>query len=90
MGSTKTEKESNTLSGSEISVPLHSPQVKKIIGNVTAKNFWKERLPLIANMLFVSKNISLEKVTFMNSSCFVICELKWIVFMAIVSIFVSK
>ena len=67
MGSTKTEKESNTLSGSEISVPLHSPQVKKNIGNVTAKNFLKERLPLITNMLFVSKNISLEKVAFMNS-----------------------
>ena len=35
-------------------------------------------------MLFVSKNISLEKVAFMNSSCCVICELNWIVFMAIV------
>ena len=48
---------------------------------MTAKNFLKERLPLIANMLFVSKNVSLEKVAFMNSSCFVICELNWIVFM---------
>ena len=35
-------------------------------------------------MLFVSKNISLEKVAFMNSSCFVICELNWLVFMGIV------
>ena len=42
---------------------LHSLQVKKIIiGIVTAKNFLKERLPLIANMLFLSKNILLEKV----------------------------
>ena len=31
-------------------------------------------------MLFVSKNCSLEKVTFMNSSCFIICELNWVVF----------
>ena len=44
----------------------------------------------IANMLFVSKNISLEKGTFMNSSCFVICELNWIVFMAIVKHFRVK
>ena len=88
MGSTKTEKESNTLSGSVISVPLHSLQV--IIGNVTAKNFLKERLPIIANTWFVSKNISLEKVVFMNSSCFVICELNWIVFMAIVKHFRVK
>ena len=35
-------------------------------------------------MLFVSKNCSLEKVAFMNSSCFIICELNWIVFMTIV------
>ena len=38
-------------------------------------------------MLFVSKNCSLEKVAFMNSSCFIICELNWIVFMAIVKEF---
>ena len=38
-------------------------------------------------MLFVSKNCSLEKVAFMNSSCFIICELNWIVFMAIVKHF---
>ena len=38
-------------------------------------------LPLIANMLFVSKNCLLEKVAFVNSSCFMICELNWIVFM---------
>ena len=113
--------------------------VKKIIGNVTAKNYLKESLsilcfiiqgkgsswkrfdpeilfivifrifdatefflfmhamkyrkgflPLIANMLFVSKNCSLVKVAFMNSSCFIICELNWIVFMAIVKHFRVK
>ena len=41
-------------------------------------------------MLFVSKKCSLEKVTFMNSSCFIICELNWIVFMAIVKHFRVK
>ena len=41
-------------------------------------------------MLFVSKNISLEKVALMNLSCFVICELNWIVFMAIVKHFRGK
>ena len=41
-------------------------------------------------MLFVSKNCSLEKVAFMNSSCFIICELNWIVFMAIVKHFHVK
>ena len=57
---------------------------------MTAKTFLKGRLPLIANMLFVSKNISLEKVAIMNSSCFVICELNWIFFMAIVKHFRVK
>ena len=32
-------------------------------------------------MLFASKNCSLEKVAFMNSSCFMTFELNWIVFM---------
>ena len=41
-------------------------------------------------MLFVSKNCSLEKVAFMNSLCFMICELNWIVFMAIVKHFLVK
>ena len=41
-------------------------------------------------MLFVSKDLSLEKVAFMNSSCVVICELNWIVFMAIVKHFRVK
>ena len=42
-------------------------------------------------MLFVSKNCSLEKVAFMNSSCFIICELlNWIVFMARVKHFRVK
>ena len=41
-------------------------------------------------MLFVSKSYSLEKVAFMNSSCFIICELNWIVFMEIVKHFRVK
>ena len=41
-------------------------------------------------MLFVSNNCSLEEVVFMNSSCFIICELNWIVFMAIVKHFRVK
>ena len=42
-------------------------------------------------MLFVSLKFSLEKVAFMNSSCnFIICELNWIVFMAIVKHFRVK
>ena len=41
-------------------------------------------------MLFVSNNCSLEKVVFMNSSCFIICEFNWIVFMAIVKHFRVK
>ena len=41
-------------------------------------------------MLFVSKNCSLEKVAFMNSSCFIICELNRIVFRAIVKHFRVK
>ena len=42
-------------------------------------------------MLFVSKHCSLEKVAFMNSSCFIICKLNWIVsFYAKVKHFVSK
>ena len=55
MGSTNTENESNTLSGSVISVVLlfylfifllNSAQSsgKKVIGNVTAKNYLKESL----------------------------------------------
>ena len=139
MGSTKTENDwTNRTPYVDLWSTLHSLQVKTIIGNVTAKNYLKERLscilcfiiqgkgsswkrfdpeiyccniahiwhdwvsslharnevegvlPLIANMLFVSKNCSLEKVAFMNSSCFMICELNWIVFMAIVKHFLVK
>ena len=46
--------------------------------------------PLIANLLFVSKNISLEKVASINSSCFIICKLNSIVFLAIVKHFHVK
>ena len=38
-------------------------------------------------MLFASINFSLEEVVFMNSSYFVICEVNWIVSMAIVKHF---
>ena len=64
MGSTKTEKESNTLSGSEISVfwlfvflysTLHSLQVTKIIGNVTAKNYLKGACRLFCASFFKEK-----------------------------------
>ena len=41
-------------------------------------------------MLFVSKNCSLEKVAVMNLPCFMICELNWIVFMAIVKHFLVE
>ena len=61
MGSTKTEKESNTLSGSVISVVccLHSLEVKKIIiGNVTAKNYLKESLSSIFCFIIQGKGSS--------------------------------
>ena len=45
MGSAKTENESNTLSGSVINSA--QPSGKKIIGNVTAKNYLKESLSSI-------------------------------------------
>ena len=41
-------------------------------------------------MWFVSKNCSLEKVAFMNSSRFIICELNWVVVTAIVKHFRVK
>ena len=70
----------------------------EVHGNLTRLSFLSSRTqwnrkrfsPLRANMLFVSKNCSLEKVAFMNSSCFIICELNWIVFMAIVKHFRVK
>ena len=70
----------------------------EVHGNLTRLSFLSSRTqwnrkrfsPLRANMLFVSKNSSLEKVAFMNSSCFIICELNWIVFMAIVKHFRVK
>ena len=70
----------------------------EVHGNLTRLSFLSSRTqwsrkrfsPVIANMLFVSKNCSLEKVAFMNSSCFIICELNWIVFMAIVKHFRVK
>ena len=68
MGSTKTEKESNTLSGSVISVVwlfvlfvLNSASQssgKKIIGNVTAKNYLKESLSSILCFIIQGKGSS--------------------------------
>ena len=64
MGSTKTEKESSTLSGSVISFVwlfvLNSAQSsgKKIIGNVTAKNYLKESLPSILCFIVQGKGSS--------------------------------
>ena len=65
MGSTKTEKESNTLSGSVISVVwlvvLNSAQSsgkKKKIGNVTVKNSLKEGLSTILCFIIQGKGSS--------------------------------
>ena len=41
-------------------------------------------------MLFLLKIVLLEKVASMNSSRFIICELNWIVFVAIVKHFRVK
>ena len=53
MGSTKTENEWNTLSGSVIYSTQSS--VKKIIGNVTAKNYLKESLSSILRFIIKGK-----------------------------------
>ena len=63
MGSTKTKNESNTISGSVISVVwlsvflFNSAQSsgKRIVGNVTAKNYLKESLSSILCSLFKEK-----------------------------------
>ena len=56
MGSTKTENEWNTLSGSVI----HSARSlgKKVIGNVTAKNYLKESLSSILCFIIQGKGSS--------------------------------
>ena len=58
MGSTKTEKESNTLSGSGISVATLCLQVKKMIGNVTAKKYVKDGLLFIFCFIIQGKGSS--------------------------------
>ena len=56
MGSTKTENESNTLSGSVTTVFS-----KKIIGNVTAKNYLKESLSSILCFIIQGKGFSWKR-----------------------------
>ena len=56
MGSTKTENESNTLSGSVINSAQSSR--KKKIGNVTAKNYLKESLSSILCFIIQGKGSS--------------------------------
>ena len=58
MGSTKTENESNTLSGSVINSAQSSG--KKKVGNVTAKNYLKESLSSILCFIIQGKGSSWE------------------------------
>ena len=60
MGSTKTENESNTLSGSVINSAQSSGK-KKIIGNVTAKNYLKESLSSILCFIIQGKGSSWKR-----------------------------
>ena len=59
MGSTKTENESNTLSGSVINSA--QPSGKKIIGNVTAKKYLKESLSSILCFIIQGKGSSRKR-----------------------------
>ena len=59
MGSTKTENESNTLGGSVINSAQSSG--KKIIGNVTAKNYLKESLSSILCFIIQGKGSSWKR-----------------------------
>ena len=59
MGSTKTDNESNTLSGSVINSA--QPSGKKIIGNVTAKNYLKESLSSILCFIIQGKGSSWKR-----------------------------
>ena len=59
MGSTKTENESNTLSGSVVNSAQSSG--KKIIGNVTAKNYLKESLSSILCFIIRGKGSSWKR-----------------------------
>ena len=74
---------------------------KKIIGNVTAKNYLKESLWSILRFIINRKGSSWDQFDpeiyfvailrmVVNSSCCVICELNWKVFMAIVKHFPVK
>ena len=55
MGSTKTENESNTLSGSAINSAQSSGKKIIIIRNVTAKNYLKESLSSILCFIIQGK-----------------------------------
>ena len=57
---------------------------------VDSQEFFERKIASNSKYVVCFKNISLEKVAFMNSSCFVICELNWIVFIAIVKHFRVK
>ena len=59
MGSTKTGNEWNTLRGSVINSAQSS--VKKIIGNVTAKNYLKESLSSILYFIIQGKGSSWKR-----------------------------
>ena len=59
MGLTKTENESNTLRGSVINSAQSSG--KKIIGNVTAKNYLKESLSSILCFIIRGKGSSCKR-----------------------------
>ena len=62
MGSTKTENESNTLSGSAINSAQSSGKEKIIIiGNVTAKNYLKESLSSVLCFIIQGKGSSWKR-----------------------------
>ena len=73
MGSTKTENESNTLSGSVINSAQSSG--KKIIGNVTAKNYLKERLSSILCFIIQGKVSSWKRFDPEILVCCICCNI---------------
>ena len=66
---------------------LRSLQVKNNNWKCDSQEFFERKIVSNSKYVVCFKTYSLEKVAFMNSSCFVICELNWIVFMAIVKHF---
>ena len=55
-----------------------------------SQEFFERKIASKSKYVVFFKKILLEKVAFMNSSCFVICEPNWIVFMAIAKHFRFK